>query len=203
MLFVTIFEVVFLGFLCGLIPGPVVTAVFAETIRNGWKAARRIVAWAALGESLMSLTCVALLSVLHPESPVFAVLSGLGSLILLNLAWNLWKLRKLGEDETLFTNRRVFVLSILNGMAWLFWITVCVPRAMALDQLVTGGRWLFIVLFECGWIASTLSLCIFFGAFRPWFQDRARLHAVYRVISVLFILFAVKLAMGSAQALLH
>ena len=203
MLAAHIFEVIFLGFICGLIPGPVVTAVFAETLRSGWLAARRIVAWAALGESLMSLVCVAFLSVLDPRSPVFAVLSLFGTILLLFLAWNLGRVKESEESSTLFTNRRVFVLSILNGMAWLFWLTVCVPRAMAFDGEVRGGRWLFILLFELGWISSTLTLCCVFGLFRPYFRDHRRLHRAYQVVAVLFVLFALKLAMASAQVLLH
>ncbi len=199
----SILEVLFLGFICGLIPGPVVTAIFAETVRSGWRAARRIVAWAALGESLMSIICVASLSLLNPQSIVFAVLSACGTLILLNLSWSLWKVQRLDGDEPLFTNRRVFMLSILNGMAWLFWITVCVPRAMALDGVLPGGRWLFIVLFELGWIAATLFLCYLFGFFRPYFLAPGRLHLFYRAVSLLFVLFAIKLAIGSAQVLLQ
>ena len=152
----------------------------------------------------MSVACVALMSsLLDAQSIVFAVLSAFGTLVLLNLAWGLWKLRKIQSEESLFTNRRVFTLSILNGMAWIFWITVCVPRAMALGELVTGGRWLFILLFELGWIASTLGLCTLFGFFRPYFQDQEKLRLLYRVISLLFVLLAIKLAIGSGKALLH
>jgi threonine/homoserine/homoserine lactone efflux protein len=189
-------EVLFLGFICGLIPGPVVAALFAETIRHGWKSSRRIVAWAAAGELVMSVACVALLTALDPHSVVFAWLSGLGALVLLHLSWGLWKVKALEGTATLFTNRRVFTLSILNGMAWIFWITVCVPQAVGLEAIVPGGRWLFILLFELGWVASTLSLCGLFGLFRPYFQNPRKLHLLYRIVSLLFVLFALKLALN-------
>ncbi len=195
-------EVLFLGFLCGLIPGPVVTAIFTETIRKGWKSARRIVFWAATGELIMSVACVAAGGLLHPESVVFSVLSMFGALILLNLAWDLWKVEEIAEEEPLFSNRRVFFLSLLNGMAWIFWITVCTPQAVSFGQEVRGGQWLFILLFELGWVASTLSLCYLFGFFRPYFQSNKKLHLLYRTIALLFAAFALKLAIGSASALL-
>lgn len=197
-------EVVFLGFLMGIIPGPIVTALFTETVRNGWRAARRIVVWAAAGELFMSVACVAVLStVVDPHSPVLAVLSVFGALVLVNLAWDLWKVHEIAEDEPLFSSRRVFTISLLNGMAWIFWITVCAPEALSLDQSVPFGRWLFIVLFELGWAISTFSLCYLFGLFRPYFHGNRRLHLLYRSVSVLFVLFALKLAVGSARALLH
>jgi threonine/homoserine/homoserine lactone efflux protein len=142
MIFFRLLEVVSLGFLCGLIPGPVVSAVFAETLRNGWRASRRIVAWAAAGELVMSVACVALFSAFTPPPLAFSVLSGLGALILLHLAWDLWRVDSLPmvgpnsgpANPVLFTNRRVFTVAILNGMAWVFWLTVCVPQAVELGK---------------------------------------------------------------------
>lgn len=196
-------EVFFLGFLCGLIPGPVVTAVFTETIRKGWKSARRIVFMAGVGELVMSVVCVAALSVLNSESVLFPALSIFGSLILFSLSWDLWKTQEISEHEPLFSNRRVFMVSLLNGMAWIFWITVCTPQAMALDQLVPGGKWLFIVLFEIGWFCSTLSLSYLFNSFRPYFQSNKNLHLLYRTVAILFIFFAIKLAIVSIKALIQ
>ncbi len=196
-------EVLFLGFLCGLIPGPVVTAVFTETIRNGWQSARRIVITAGIGEIVMSVVCVAALSVLDSTSIIFSALSIFGSLILFSLSWDLWKIREISEHEPLFTNRRVFMVSLLNGMAWIFWITVCTPQAMALDQLVPGGKWLFIVLFEIGWFCSTILLSYLFNYFRPYFQSNKNLHLLYRTVAILFVFFAIKLAIVSIQALIQ
>lgn len=197
MLTLRLFEVLSLGFICGLLPGPVVSAVFAETLRNGWKAARRIVAWAAAGELVMSVACVALFTAASPHSLVFTVLSAAGSLLLLRLAWDLWKVESIREDRTLFTNRRVFTVAILNGMAWIFWLTVCVPQAVELGKLVPGGQWLFIALFELGWVASTLSLCLAFAGMRKWIQKKEQLHLLYRGVALLFVVFAVRLGWGA------
>lgn len=203
MLLLRLAEVLLLGFLCGLIPGPVVTAVFTESIRKGWRSARRIVLWAAAGELLMSVVCVAAISLVDPESIVFSALSMFGALILLSLAWDLWKIEEIAEHEPLFSNQRVFMLSLMNGMAWIFWITVCTPQAVSLGNLFSGGEWAFIVLFEIGWLSSTLSLCYLFGYFRPYFQSNKNLHLLYRSVAVLFVLFAAKLAFVSAGALLQ
>jgi threonine/homoserine/homoserine lactone efflux protein len=196
-------EVVFLGFLCGLIPGPVVTAVFTETIRKGRQSARRIVYMAAVGELIMSITCVLALSFLDSSSIIFSALSIFGSLILFSLSWDLWKTQEISEHEPLFSNRRIFMVSLLNGMAWIFWITVCTPQAMALDTLVPAGKWLFILLFELGWLGSTLTLSYLFGYFRPYFQSNKNLHILYRSVAILFVLFAIKLAIVSTKALIQ
>ncbi|RZA06113.1 MAG: hypothetical protein EOP11_11155 [Proteobacteria bacterium] len=203
MLALRIFEILVFGFLCGLIPGPVLTAVFTDTIRRGWKSSRRIVFWACLGELVMSVICVASLSWLPTTSVVFPVLSLFGALLLATLAWDLWKVEEIHEEEPLFSNQRIFLLALMNGMAWVFWITVCAPQAVALEQLIPLGRWLFIVLFGLGWLISTMALCYLFGLFRPYFQSNRKLHLLYRAVSALLILFAVKLAFESARALLN
>jgi threonine/homoserine/homoserine lactone efflux protein len=203
MLALRFLEILFFGFLCGLIPGPVVTAVFTDTIRRGWKSARRIVLWAAFGELVMSVICVAVLTRLSPTSVVFPILSLFGALLLLNLSWDLWKVEEIPEEEPLFSNQRIFFLALLNGMAWVFWITVCAPQAVSLGERLPGGAWLFIVFFEIGWLISTFLLCYLFGFFRPYFQSNRKLHLLYRLIAVIFVGFALKLAIGSARALLQ
>lgn len=196
-------EIAFLGFLCGLLPGPVVTAIFTESIRQGWKSARRIIVWAAAGEIVMSITCVAALSLLPADHVIFSALSVFGALILVNLAWDLWKVEEIPEEEPLFSNRRIFFIALLNGMAWIFWVTVCTPQAIALGRALPGGEWLFIVLFEFGWVMATLLLCYLFGLFRPYFQNNRKIHFLYRTVAFLFLFFSLKLAIGSAESLLN
>lgn len=196
-------EVLFLGFLCGLIPGPVVTAIFTEAIRRGPASARRIVLLSAAGELVMSVICVTALSFLSPTSPAFSVLGLFGSLLLMGIGWDLWRLEEIAEEEPLFSSRRIILISLLNGMAWIFWITVCAPQAMALELRLSGGKWLFILLFELGWLAAAFGLAYLFGFFRPFFQGNKNLRILYRTIAILFVLFAVKLATGSIQALLN
>ena len=203
MIFLRLVEVLFLGLLCGLIPGPVVTSIFTETIRRGWQSGRRIVFWAAFGELIMSVICVGALSMVDPASALFAVLSMFGALILVSLAWDLWRVDEIAEEEPLFSRRRVLFLALFNGMAWIFWITVCTPQAIALGTLFWGGQWVFILLFETGWLISTLTLCYLFGYFRPYFQSNKRLHHLYRFVAVLFLFFAGKLAIASAHSLLN
>lgn len=203
MIFFRLLEVISLGFLCGLLPGPVVTAIFTETIRKGRKGANRIILWAACGELLMSIVCVGIFSLLPGNNILFAVLSMFGALVLLSLFWDLWKVEEIPEEEPLFSNRRIFFIALLNGMAWIFWITVCTPQAVSLGQLIPAGQWLFILLFEAGWVMSTLLLSFLFGMFRSYFHNNKHLHLLYRTVAILFLFFALKLAITSAKTLLH
>ncbi len=198
-----LFETLSLGFFCGLIPGPIVTAVFVETIRKGWLSARRIVWIAAAGETVMSITCVLAASILNPKHPLFSALSFFGAILLFSLAWDLWKTIQINEEDPLFSRRRIFFISLFNGMAWIFWITVCTPQAMALDVALPFGRWIFIVLFEIGWLSSTLLLANFTERFRAYFQANKKLHLLYRTVAIFFLFFGTKLVIESAKRLVN
>lgn len=201
--FIRLFEVFSLGFFCGLIPGPVVTSLFTETIRRGWKSARRIVFIAALGELLMSIACVAFLSTINPPRVIFSALGVFGALLLLSISWDLWKIEEIKDEEPLFSSKRIFFVSLFNGMAWVFWLTVCTPQAVHLGEMLSGGQWLFIVLFESGWLSSTLILNFLFGLFRPYFQSSTKIHLFYRGIALFFVLFALRLGLESGQTILQ
>jgi threonine/homoserine/homoserine lactone efflux protein len=146
---------------------------------------------------------VGVFSFLDPQHIAFSALSVFGAMILLNLAWDLWRVEEISEKDPLFSSQRVFMLSIVNGMAWVFWITVCTPQAMALGHLLPGGQWVFIALFELGWALSTLGLCYLFALFRPYFQSNKSLRFLYRIIAILFLVFAAKLAIGGASTLVQ
>lgn len=195
-------EVFALGFFAGLIPGPIVTALFTETIRAGQEKARRIIWTAALGEMLMSVISVFVFSFFDPASVLFSALSIFGTLVLLSIAVDLWKVSEIHEEEPLFSSKRIFFIAFLNGMAWVFWITVCTPQAIALGEEISYGRWLFIVLFEAGWICSTLALGFLFAYFRPYFQSNQKLNLLFRAVAIFFVFFALKLAYGSLKQLL-
>jgi len=202
MLFFSLFEIFILGFFAGLIPGPVVTALFTETIRSGLEKSRRIIWMASLGELVMSITSVFVFSFLAPTSIVFSALSIFGALLLFSIAADLWKTSEIHEEEPLFSNKRIFFIALFNGMAWIFWITVCTPQAMALSTLVPFGRWLFILLFEAGWICSTLALGFLFAYFRPYFQSNQKLNLLFRAVAIFFIFFSLKLIYGSVKQFL-
>lgn len=105
------------------------------------------------------------------------------------------------EKDPLFSRRRIFFISLFNGMAWIFWITVCTPQAINLDEAIPYGRWIFILLFEIGWLSSTILLAKCTDEFRAYFQANKKLHLLYRSVALFFLFFGVKLVIESAKRL--
>ncbi len=202
MIYLKLLEVLALGFFCGLIPGPVVTALFTETIRAGHTKAKRIIWMAAVGELVMSIVCVSAFSFLNAQSVVFSALGIFGAILLLSVSVDLWKISEIHEEEPLFSNKRIFFIALLNGMAWVFWVTVCTPQAVQMGALLHFGQWLFILFFEIGWVCSTFCLAFLFAYFRPYFQSNQKIHLLFRSVAIVFIFFSLKLAYGSVKQLL-
>ena len=185
-----------------LVPGPVVTTLFTETIRGGWEKAKRIVFWAAIGEIVISVSCVFLLSFLPTNHVIFSALSIFGALLLFSIAYDLWRVQEIQEKELLFSNQRIFFLTTFNGMAWAFWVTVCSPQAIQMNSEISFGKWVFIILFELGWFISTIALVALFSRFRIFFQSNKKISLLFRTISIFFIFFGLRLGWNSLKNLL-
>lgn len=118
------------------------------------------------------------------------------------LAINVWKIDKVGgENKEVFNLSKIFILTVLNGGFWIFWLTVCAPRAFVLGQEIAGGQIVFLISFELGWLASTLSVSYIFFKFRPLLLRKNLVSAVFKFLSLLLIFFAMR-AIGEGAAYL-
>src|SRR3989339_541166 len=91
-----------------------------------------------------------------------------------------------------FTLAKIFMLTILNGGFWIFWLTVCVPRAFSLDELIFGGRFIFLLVFELGWLLMTAGLGYIFSRFRPILLKQNLVATVFKIFATLLVLFALR-----------
>jgi threonine/homoserine/homoserine lactone efflux protein len=80
-----------LGLIGGVIPGPVITAVFTEILRSGFQRSLRIIAIAFVTESLVALVSLLLFSWLGLSEGFFRGLSFAGALILIWIGLSIWK----------------------------------------------------------------------------------------------------------------
>lgn len=79
---------------------------------------------------------------------------------------------------------------LANGGLWIFWITVCVPRAILFGHEVTFGAWLFLLFVEIGWLFSTASLAFIFSRFRKWLSQPHIVPVIFKLFALAFIYFA-------------
>jgi threonine/homoserine/homoserine lactone efflux protein len=156
-----------LGLVGGLIPGPVLTATFTEILQAGLTKSLRIIFWAMFTETTVALLSLLLLSSMKFPENFFQGLSIIGAGVLVWIATSIWQVRKIDTEERIhFSLGKISAMIMANGVLWTFWITVCVPKAISLNEKIAGGNLLFLISVEIGWLISTLLVAFIFSRFR-------------------------------------
>jgi len=193
-----IIEIFLLGLIGGSVPGPMLTAVFTEVLNGGFKKSLRVVFRAFLTETIIASLILLVVYSLNIPELYFQIISLAGSLYLVYLATKIWQISKVdGENKEIFTLSKIFILTLLNGGFWIYWITVCVPRAFVLNESIYGGLIVFMVAMELGWLIMTGLLGFVFSRFRPLLLKKNLVSTVFKLFALVLVFFALKSITGS------
>lgn len=192
-------EIFLLGLVGGAVPGPMMTSVFAEVLGRGFVRSLRVVFHALVAESVVALFVLLAFSWLSVPESVFHMISLAGAAVLLWLAWQVWHISTVPEEGgEVFPFRKIMLLTVLNGGFWIFWITIAVPRAFSLDVMLPAGHFLFLLVFEMGWLGAMVGLAFVFSRFRDLLHRKGLVSLTYKLLAILLVLFALKSVIGSA-----
>jgi threonine/homoserine/homoserine lactone efflux protein len=182
-----------LGLIGGMIPGPVITAVFTEVLQSGYLKSLRIIFIALVTESVVAVISLVILASFDFNEAFFRGLSLAGAAILIWISISIWKVKSLDTGEKVhFGFWKIILMILSNGVLWTYWITICIPKAILLGSQVHLGQYLFMALVQLGWLISTLVVAYLFSSFR-------RILSRPRVIPVLFKIFALAFAYFAAD----
>jgi threonine/homoserine/homoserine lactone efflux protein len=180
-----------LGLIGGVIPGPVITAVFTEILQDGLARSLRIIFIALITETAVALVSLLLFSALGLPESFFRGLSLAGALILVWIASSIWKIRSLNSGNRVrFSLWKIIIMILSNGVLWIYWITICIPKAILLGEDVELGAYLFMGLVQLGWLVSTLIMAFIFSRFRKILSRPRVVPVVFKVFALAFIYFA-------------
>ena len=197
-----IIEIFLLGLIGGSVPGPMLTAVFTEVLNGGFKKSFKVIFRALSAESIIAIAILLVVFSLNIPQLYFQIVSIVGAVFLIWLAINLWRVNKVdGETKEIFTFPKIFILTVLSGAFWIFWITVCVPKAFALRETIVGGQFIFLVTFELGWLVMTSLLAFVFSRFRPMLLKKDLVSAVFKVFALVLVFFAIQSIVGCVKFL--
>lgn len=193
-----------LGLIGGLIPGPVITAVFTEVLQSGYPRSLRIIFIALITESIVAVISLLILASLGFNEGFFRGLSVAGAAILIWISLSLWKVRTLDTGEKVHFGLWKVVLMILsNGVLWTYWITICIPKAVLLGSQVRLGEYLFMALVQLGWLMSTLLVAYLFSSFRRILSRPRVIPVLFKIFSLAFAYFAVDMIYKSVAFFLR
>lgn len=194
-----LFSIAILGFIGGSIPGPILTSAFTETVREGFVKSLRVIAYALLSEIIVASSILFLLFSFHIPQSIFYAISFVGALVLVWIAWQIWGITHLNDKGKIFNFKKIFLLTFFNGPLWIFWTTICVPQAYILSKKIAGGQIIFLLVFEIGWLSSTLLLTFLFSRFRPFLTKKSTISKVFKLFALILLLFAVQLVITSVK----
>jgi len=199
-----ILEILTLGVIAGAIPGPILTAVFTEILNSGLKKGTKIILRALVAESTFALIAILTIFAFNIPKIYFHILSIIGAVFLTWIATEIWNIKKIGDKKgEIFPFSKIFILTILNGAFWIFWLTVYIPKAFALSEKITGGQFIFLIVFELGWLLMTSLLALIFSKFRPLLLKKNIISSVFKFFAILLIFFALKSVYTSINFLIN
>jgi threonine/homoserine/homoserine lactone efflux protein len=180
-----------LGLIGGLIPGPVITAVFTEILQTGFVRSLRIIFIALVTESVVAIICLLLFDSLGFNEAFFRGLSLAGACILIWISLSLWRVKTLDTGQKVhFGFWKVILMILSNGVLWTYWITICIPKAILLSEQVHLGHYLFMGLVQMGWLISTLAVAFLFSRFRTILSKPRVIPVLFKVFALAFAYFA-------------
>ena len=192
---ILIFSAFLLGLIGGSVPGPILTAAFTEVLRSGFAKSLRVVFRALIAESSLAFLILVIFFSFNIPQVFFYIISLIGVGVLIWLAIQVWKIKEVdGKEGDIFSFWKIFLLTVFNGPFWIFWITISVPQAFLLREKITGGHFLFLILFELGWLFSTVFWVLLFSRFRLFLAKKNFVRIIFKIFSLLLSFFAIRLA---------
>ena len=189
-----------LGLIGGVIPGPVITAVFTEVLQSGYLKSVRIILIAMVTETMVAIISLLIFVSLDFNQGFFYALSLAGAAILIWIALSLWKVRSLDSGEKVdFGLWKIVVMILSNGVLWTYWITICIPKAILLGEQLHLGEYLFMGLVQMGWLISTMVVAFIFSRFRRALSRPRVIPVLFKVFSLAFAYFAIDMIIKSMQ----
>lgn len=190
---------VLLGLSAGLTPGPMLTLVIFQTLRHNVREGMKV----ALSPLFSDLPIIVLtlwaLSHLAGFERIMGILSLVGGLYVLYLAWECFQS---GEIDTTPVDarpnslRKGVILNLLNPAPYLFWATVGGPLIIQQKDARMAAAGLFLVSFYALLVGSKLSLAWLTGRTRRFLSSRGYVWLM-RSLGLLLVGFAVLLFKGA------
>jgi threonine/homoserine/homoserine lactone efflux protein len=181
-----------LGLIGGVIPGPVITAIFTEILQDGFSKSLRIIFIAMVTETIVAVFSLVLFTSLGLPESFFMGLSLVGALILLWIATSIWKVKSLDSGKKVhFSLWKIIIMILSNGVLWTYWITICIPKAILLNDHIDLGAYLFMGLVQLGWLVSTVVVALVFSRFRRLLSKPRMVPILFKGFALAFVYFAI------------
>lgn len=192
-----------IGLIGGAIPGPVLTSILTEVLEHGLLRSLRILFFAMIVEICIRIVATQLAGILPVDGMAFNLLSLVGAFVLFDVGRKVWKIRDVRAASSSIELRTLALMISCNGVLWTYWLTVCAPDALRLGGLIPAGSFIYLAVFEVGWLLSTFGMACVFASCRSLLTHPKIMPALFKFIACAFAAFGLKMLLSSVRALLR
>ena len=196
--FLYFLEALCIGFCVGSVPGPLLISAFSEILHHRLDRSLKIVWYCFVSELLVILCLFFSLKFFTVPKYIFYVLSSVGAFIILFFVPKIWKIKKIDlNKKSIFGFKKIFVLISSNGVYWLFFLTIIIPKVFGANHILWGGDFLFLFLFQLGWVAAMLIFIFLFSKFHFLFNNKKFIPIIFKLLSLGLIASSAKMFIDS------
>jgi threonine/homoserine/homoserine lactone efflux protein len=186
-----LFGIIF-GLVAGLSPGPLITLIISETLKNGKKEGIQVAISPLISEPPIILFVLVILSSVAGNYIILGAISLLGACFLIYLGLsNLTTDAKeskdgLGKDNALL---RGITTNLLNPNAYMFWLTIGGLRIIESVQVHVSATILFILGFYMMLVGSKTAVAIVVDKSKTFVRSKYYVYII-RALGIVLIVFA-------------
>jgi threonine/homoserine/homoserine lactone efflux protein len=193
-----------LGLYAGFSPGPLLVLVISQALKHGYKEGVRVAFAPIISDIPIIIICLLFLSLISGYTSLLGVISIIGGLYLLYLAYESFKTKGLTGDLTLKKPKSLtkgVTLNLLNPAPYLFWITIGGPIIIpAYMQNALSPLW-FIIGFYALLVGSKIALAYATGKSRDFLTGKTYIY-IMRILGVVLMIFALYFINQGVQLLI-
>jgi threonine/homoserine/homoserine lactone efflux protein len=180
------------GLAAGLSPGPLITLVVSETLKNGKKEGIEVAISPLISELPIILFVLVVLSSVAGSNIVMGIVSLFGACFLTYLGFSNLKVNvkeskgSLGKGSSLL---RGITTNLLNPNSYMFWLTIGGPRILTSAQVDVSAATLFVVGFYMMLVGSKATVAIVVDKSKTLIESKYYAYVI-RALGIVLIVFA-------------
>lgn len=181
-----------LGLSAGFSPGPLLTLVIAQTLRHGIKEGIKVAVAPFITDLPIILLSLLVLTRLTNYRTVLGVISIIGGLVVLHLAFETLKIKGFNQRSQDTAPQSLYKGALVNALSphpYLFWLTVGAPTILKAWSKNPLNAILFVISFLGCLVGAKVILAVLSGKSRHMLSDRVYRY-VMRLLGALLVIFA-------------
>lgn len=180
------------GLYAGFSPGPLLVLVISQTLKHGYKEGVKVAFAPIITDVPIVLVTVLFLSLISRYTSILGIISIIGGVYLLYMAYGSFKTRGLTENvevEEPKSFRKGATVNFLNPSPYLFWITIGGPIIINAYTENVLSPILFLIGFYTLLVGSKIALAYATSKSRDFITGNVYIY-IMRILGVVLVIFA-------------